>query len=281
MKASIFRRVAAALICICLVTVAAPAARAAEETVNILLIGLDGREGLSGSRSDTVILCSFNPGSRTLSLVSFLRDLYLPIPGRGSDRLNAAYAYGGSTLLRQTLEENFGLDIDGYVEVDFNRFAQIIDALGGVSMSLRADEAKTINEYCPGSSLTQGEHILTGQQALCYSRIRDLDPDGDFSRTRRQRALLQAMLNSWLSADLSAMVGTMRKLLPMVATDLSPVQLLDWIFSAEPARKELKLKSLQIPRQDLCHDETIRKMAVIVCDIEKNRQYLQEQLLGP
>ena len=120
MKALFFRRAVAALVLLCLTFGSVPAARAAEaETVDILLIGLDGREGISGNRSDTVILCSFNPGTRTLSMVSFLRDLYLPIPGRGSDRLNAAYAYGGSKLLRQTLEQNFGLDIDGYVEVDF------------------------------------------------------------------------------------------------------------------------------------------------------------------
>lgn len=122
------RLLSAALILASLLGTGAPAA-AAEETVDILLIGLDRRPGLSGCRSDTMVLCSYHPGKGTLTMVSFLRDLYLPIPGHGSNRLNAAYSFGGRRLLLQTLEENFSLDIDGCIEADFNQFSHIIDAL--------------------------------------------------------------------------------------------------------------------------------------------------------
>lgn len=97
------RLLSAALILASLLGTGAPAA-AAEETVDILLIGLDRRPGLSGCRSDTMVLCSYHPGKGTLTMVSFLRDLYLPIPGHGSNRLNAAYSFGGRRLLLQTLE---------------------------------------------------------------------------------------------------------------------------------------------------------------------------------
>jgi len=280
MIANKFRRLICLSICAAVLLSCPSPVAAAEETIDILLIGQDGRDGLEGKRSDTMILCSYNPGNRTLTMVSFLRDLYLPIPGKSEDRLNAAYAWGGQELLRRTLEENFGLDIDGYVEVDFDRFSQIIDALGGVRITLREDEARSINRDCPGSSVTHGEQLLSGQEALYYARIRELDPDGDFSRTRRQQTLLKAMLRSWIDADLSAMLVTMRKLLPMVSTDLSPVQLLDWIFSAEPARKSLNLNSIQIPRQELCQDRIIRGMAVLVCDLEREGAYLRQCLTG-
>ena len=198
-------RAAAAALAIILLTGAVPKARA-EDRINILLIGLDRRPGLAGCRSDTVILCSCDPASGELDLISFLRDRYLPIPGRGSDRLNAAYAYGGRDLLKQTLAENFGIDVDGCVEVDFSQFAQIVDALGGVRLHLREDEAARIRSLVAGSTVTGGEQLLNGEEALCFSRIRDLDPDGDQSRSRRQRSLLLGILDTWKGADLSEML---------------------------------------------------------------------------
>ena len=101
------------------------------QSINILLVGQDKREGEQGNRSDSMILCTFNPGAGKLYMTSFLRDLYVPIPGHGRNRINAAYAFGGIKLLQRTLEENFDLEIDGCVEVDFGQFAEIIDALGG------------------------------------------------------------------------------------------------------------------------------------------------------
>ena len=272
-------RAAAAALAIILLTGAVPKARA-EDRINILLIGLDRRPGLAGCRSDTVILCSCDPASGELDLISFLRDLYLPIPGRGSDRLNAAYAYGGRDLLKQTLAENFGIDVDGCVEVDFSQFAQIVDALGGVRLHLREDEAARIRSLVAGSTVTGGEQLLNGEEALCFSRIRDLDPDGDQSRSRRQRSLLLGILDTWKGADLSEMLKVMREVLPMTSTDLRPLEIMDWIFTAAPKRASLVTGSLQIPAPGTVWDETIRGMAVLVCDMEANRRLLQEQLKG-
>lgn len=272
-------RAAAAALAIILLTGAVPKARA-EDRINILLIGLDRRPGLAGCRSDTVILCSCDPASGELDLISFLRDLYLPIPGRGSDRLNAAYAYGGRDLLKQTLAENFGIDVDGCVEVDFSQFAQIVDALGGVRLHLREDEAARIRSLVAGSTVTGGEQLLNGEEALCFSRIRDLDPDGDQSRSRRQRSLLLGILDTWKGADLSEMLKVMREVLPMTSTDLRPLEIMDWIFTAAPKRASLVTGSLQIPAPGTVWDETVRGMAVLVCDMEANRRLLQEQLKG-
>lgn len=278
MKKTICRILAAAAVLI-LLTGSAPV-RAAGERVDILLIGLDRRPGLAGCRADTVILCSCDPASGELDLISFLRDLYLPIPGHGSDRLNAAYAYGGRELLVETLHEGFGVRVDGCVEVDFGQFARIVDALGGVEILLREDEAARIRSLVPGSAVTAGERLLTGEEALCFSRIRDLDPDGDQSRTRRQRALLLGILDTWKEADLGEMLKVMRQVLPMVSTDLRPVELMDWIFTAAPKRSSLVTRSLQIPAPGTVRDETVRGMAVLVCDMDANRRILREWLNG-
>ena len=135
------------------------------ELVNVLLVGQDGREGDETARSDSIILCSYNRSSKKLVMTSFLRDLYLPIPGHGSNRVNAAYAMGGIELLEQTLEDNFSLHIDGGIEVDFSQFSGIIDLLGGVELTLRQDEADYLNREL-GASLTEGPQQLSGEEAL-------------------------------------------------------------------------------------------------------------------
>lgn len=127
--------------------------------LNILLIGQDARDGDTQARSDSMILCSYNRKTNTLTMTSFLRDLYVKIPGYGSNRINAAYSFGGTKLLKQTLEDNFGLYIDGCIEVDFSHFSEIIDHVGGVEIQLRRDEAQVINRET-GSTLEEGFHNI-------------------------------------------------------------------------------------------------------------------------
>lgn len=255
----------------------APSAQAAGEPVHILLIGHDREGGSTASRADCIILCSWMPDTGTLSMVSFLRDLYLPIPGHGSNRLNAAYAFGGRDLLVDTIDTNFHIRPEGCVEADFSQFPQIIDALGGVRLELRRDEAAHINGKC-GGSLTEGDQLLTGAEALAYARIRTLDPDGDHSRTRRQRAMLLSLLQSWKEAGALTLADTVRKLLPLISTDLDPARILHWVFSLAPSMKALRVNSLQLPFPGTFTEQTVRKMAVLVPDLDANRRKLMEAL---
>ena len=186
--------------------------------INILLIGQDRREEDTAARADSIILCSFSPEDGRVIITSFPRDLYVSIPGHKSNRLNAAYAFGGMALLRSTMEENLDLRLDGCIEADFSRFPQIINALGGVSITLRPDEAEAINA-ATGSALTEGTHLLTGDQALVYSRIRNLDSDGDLSRTARQRKLITSLLSSYRNADFLTILSAVLDMLPMISTD--------------------------------------------------------------
>jgi len=246
--------------------------------VNLLLIGQDQRDPEDTARSDSIILCTLQPDAGKVVITSFLRDLYVTIPGHDDNRLNAAYALGGMELLRNTMEENFGLAIDGCIEVDFSRFAGIIDLLGGVSIDLRQDEADAVNRAVPGT-LSEGSFLLTGEQALAYARIRNLDADGDFSRTNRQRKLLSALLHRWEDASFLSILSVIADILPLIATDLSSREVLLLAAKLFPLLKAPAIVSQRIPAAGTYSCSTIRGMAVLTADMDSARKLLEETLL--
>lgn len=248
------------------------------DLLNILLIGQDAREGDEQARSDSMILCSYNQKTNTLTMTSFLRDLYVEIPGYSSNRINAAYSFGGTKLLKKTLEHNFGLYIDGSLEVDFAHFSEIIDHLGGVEIQLRQDEANTINKQT-GSNLTEGLQKLDGAQALVYSRIRNLDIDGDFSRTDRQRKVMAALVDAFREIRITELTPMLNDLLPMITTDLNPGQILLCALEVLPNLSVMETISQRIPADGTAADQTINGMSVLVADMAAQRQYLQSTLL--
>lgn len=243
--------------------------------INILLIGQDGREPEKGARSDSMILCSFSEDSGKLTLTSFLRDLYVTIPGHGKNRLNAAYAFGGRDLLKKTLERNFGVAVDGCVEVDFTCFPEIIDILGGVTIDLREDEARFIGRET-GTKLASGEQTLSGHQALVYARIRKLDADGDFGRTRRQRKVLIALLNSYRDAGLIKSLAMVKTLMPYVSTDMSRENLTSHVKTMLPALSGLRLSSQTVPAPGSYVCRKIDGMDVLVADLAAARKLLAD-----
>ena len=247
------------------------------DLINILLIGQDAREGEEQARSDSMILCTYSKSTREVIMTSFLRDLYVPIPGHGGNRINAAYAFGGTPLLKKTISQNFGVSIDGSIEVDFTHFSEIVDRLGGVEIELRQDEAEVINQQT-GSDLTEGMQWLDGFQALTYSRIRSLDIDGDFSRTNRQRKVINAMLDSLRGSSITELTPVIGEILPMLTTDLSRGQLFLYAMEILPHLSDLNIRSQKIPADGTFTDKTIDGMSVLVADLDTQRQYLRSTL---
>lgn len=247
--------------------------------INILLVGQDRREGEDTARSDSMILCTFNRESKKLTMTSFLRDLYVEIPGHASNRINAAYAMGGTSLLDRTIEHNFDVHIDGSVEVDFTQFSAIVDLLGGVTLELRQDEADLINREI-GSTLTEGLQTLNGEEALVYSRIRKLDLDGDFSRTDRQRKVMSALLDAYRDKPVSQLLPALSQLLPMVTTDMNPGQILMCAMEMLPALSRTEITSQRVPADGTYRDATIDGMSVLTVDMESARRMLRETLLA-
>ena len=244
--------------------------------LNFLLVGRDLHGEGENGRSDSMILCSVDTGSGTVVMTSFLRDIYLPIPGYGSNRLNAAYSWGGAELLSKTLEQNFGVTVDVTLEIDFEGFSSLIDLLGGVDITLTAEEAGHMNSG-HGWSLTEGSNHLTGEQALSYSRIRKLD--SDFGRTERQRNVLTALLRKYRSASLQQMLDVLDAFLDQSTSDHSDSDLLAYALELYSLLGTAELKTHRVPADGTWNYETIRGMSVIEVDFEENTKLLAE-LIG-
>ena len=247
-----------------------------DKIINILLVGQDRRPGEGRARSDSMILCSFNKTKGTIQMISFLRDLYVAIPGGYMDnRLNAAYAMGGFELLDDTLETDFGVRIDGNIEVDFSGFTKVVDALGGVDINLTQDEADWMN-MGTYKGLVAGLNHMDGETALSYSRIRYLD--SDFYRTGRQRNVLMAMLDSVRNIDLATAKTLVDELFPLVTTDLTNTQILSYLTTLLPMLSGAEVNSFHIPSDDGFYYASIRGMSVVVPDMEMARQQLKDAL---
>lgn len=246
-----------------------------QKVLHFLLIGQDRKDDEAVGRSDAMLLCSFHKDTNVFSATSFLRDLYVSIPGRGFDRLNAAYAYGGSELLCKTLSENFGITVNAWAEVDFSQFSEIVDILGGVFMELRQDEAAYINASI-GSQLQAGVQKLAGREALQYSRIRKLDADGDFSRTDRQRKLLFSLLHTYKNAGIMDLLNVLNTLLPMVSTNLNTLSLLRYALEILPNLSSAQFASHCIPAEGTYTNKIIDGMDVLVADPDALRSTLDE-----
>ena len=147
--------------------------------------------------------------------------------------------------------------------------------LGGVEIRLRQDEAELLNRET-GSDLSEGTHLLTGAQALAYSRIRKLDSDGDFSRTDRQRKVMTALVDSYRNAGLTTLMKLLKQILPMLSTDMTESRLLLLAMEAFPLLPELTMSSQSIPAPGTYSDQTVNGMAVLVPDMDALRALLQE-----
>lgn len=250
-----------------------------KDIINVLLIGQDRREGEDRARSDAMILVTVNKNTKSIVLTSILRDLYVEIPGYGGNRINASYAWGGMELLNRTLEENFGIYADGNVEVDFDQFSEIVDLVGGVEITLRSDEAQMINGETAGS-LTEGPQRLNGAQALSYARIRKLDADGDFSRTQRQRTLINAIIRQVKDAGIVNLLKLVDDVLPMITTDMSNTQILGMATALLPVLAGAEITSQRIPADGTYSYAMVDGMSVLKPDLEANRKLLWDTLGG-
>lgn len=275
-------------LCLCLCMLMPLLAHAEEgETTNILLIGVDTIREEKRGRSDTMMLMQVNADRGEVKLVSFLRDLYVRIPGIGKTRLNAAYYHGGAELLKQTLAENFGVRVDKTAAVHFSTLMELVDEIGGIEVEISEKERKALNgfmdEYNAAYGLSGGQleaaglQRLDGRQALCYSRIRKLD--SDFHRTSRQQAVIAAMLARMRSLGRWELMKLALANLPKVDTDLT---LLDAAALA-PVVTRMQMADVtaaQVPFEGAFQEETINGMMVLVPDLEKNRKKLAAFLMG-
>lgn len=259
------------------------------DVTNILLIGTDSREGSDRGRSDSMILLSVNEVTQRVTMFSFLRDIYIYIPGVGSTRLNHSYAYGGPELTMQTISENFGIRIDKYVQVDFYSFIQTVDAAGGVDIYVTDDEAALINQYLDeindllgsprgtDSVAGGGDLHLNGKQALCYARIRYIGTD--FARTSRQREVLNQVIEKTRGMSMSELDSFLNITLPLVTTNLTQSELFSILLNAS-AYIDYERISDSIPLDGTYSFMTVRGMSVIGMNFDANISVLRSEIYG-
>lgn len=169
-----------------------------ERRVNVLLIGVDvtlneRRQVEPFSRSDTLMLVSFDPSRNRISALSVPRDTYTIIPRVGAERINAAYAFGGPSLAIRAVEDLLGVPVHYYVKLGPSSFAHIIDALGGIEIDVEKDMKYTDTWADLYIDLKKGRQVLSGEQAMQYVRFRN-DTEGDIGRVRRQQKVLLTIL---------------------------------------------------------------------------------------
>ena len=250
-----------------------------KQVLNILITGQDRRDPDSWGRSDTMILCSINAVNDTVTMVSFLRDLYVPIPGHGSSKLNAAYSWGGAELLNKTLTKNFDVSINGNIELDFFDFVVLIDHLGGVDVELTAAEAEYLNNRHGTWALVAGANHLTGEQALDYSRIRYLD--SDFVRTERQRTVLTRVMGKLQELSWSKLLDAMDMLLENSTMSFTEDELLLYTLGFYPVLQDGEIITSRIPADGTWEYDTVSGMSVVKADLDENRLLLKELLKDP
>jgi len=225
-----------------------------KEPVNILLIGLDYRPGEQDSRADTQIIVHIDPAAKSAALVAIPRDLWVPIPGFGEDRINAAFQDGetnsdkvpgaGPGLAMATIEDNFGVPIQYYAQVDFTGFEKIIDTLGGVTIDV--PRPLVDNEYPLGNYgvtriyIPAGLQHIDGRTALSYARSRHAD--SDLGRNSRQEQVLLALRQQGLNLNLITKLDDLAgQLTDAVKTNLN----LQQIGSLAQLAKEIKSENIQ------------------------------------
>lgn len=254
---------------------------------SILLIGTDARNTSERGRSDSMILASINSRTQTVYLTSFMRDAYVEIPDHGKNKLNSAYSFGGAELLMDTLELNYGVSIDDYVVVSFSGFAGIIDAFGGVEITMSDAEAEALNTILISevnelmgdareSDLLNGggTFTLSGKQALSYARIRYVG-NADFERTSRQREVMSQLFGNLKTRLVTAVPELVSSALPHVGTNMSTMGMYGLSLRA-PFVAGYHIQQLQIPADGTWSGQSVDGQSVLVVDFAENQQILND-----
>ena len=263
-----------------------------QDVINILVIGQAARGGEEYRMADTMILVTVNKQTKTITATSFLRDAYVKLPNYmghtcGRNRINVCYHLGwtwGDTggameMTSLCLLNNFGVEVDHCIEVDFEAFVKIINLLGGVELELTEAEADYINkEHAKAKQeVTPGKNLLKGKAALVYARMRKAegDSDSDIKRTSRQRYLLEELLKKVKNDGFDKLMEMAEEVLPMITTDMTNDEITTCLWELLPLLPELKFETGTCPVEDSYWGEVIDILgmpsSVIKYDEYKNR----------
>lgn len=257
---------------------------------NIALFGLDRRTSdEKTSRSDSIMVATVNYDTKEIKLTSFMRDMLVDIEGKGKDKLNHAYSYGGPELAIKTLNQNFGLNIKDYVAVDFLMLEEIIDNLGGIEMEVDQEEKNLINQYMEEIAVKNNKSFdklesfgtvnLDGGQAVAFSRIR-YHGNGDYERTERQRLVLSTIIDKLSSVKITDAPAVVSSVLDNTETSIDEISAIK-LATSYLVSNFSEIQTSRIPR-DGSFTAGIGSNGAwsMRVDFEKEKTYLREWIYG-
>ena len=244
---------------------------------NIALFAVDRRNDDQQGNSDVIMIISIDQQQRSIKMSSILRDTYVKIEGKGMDKINAAYAFGGPQLAIKTLNQNFSLDIHDYINVDFVTAAKIVNALGGIVINVKEEELPYLNNYLAELSnlngapyipvKTAGPQSLNGEQTVAYTRIRAVG-HGDYERTERQRNVMIALFAKLQGAGTSVFPVFMSEILPYLETSMNNMSLFA-IGSNILGSKSKAIDQARFPLDSQSKGERINNIWYLKTDLAK------------
>lgn len=255
---------------------------------SIALFGIDEPEGNAG-RSDCIMILTIDNIHDKLKLMSIIRDSYVVIPTKNKmDKINHAYAFGGPQLALKTLNENFDLNLNQFVSVNFSSLPKIIDNIGGISLNITNDELKYINYYINGLNninntnspniISSGVQTVDGNQALAYCRIR-YTSGGDFERSQRHRTVISQILEKCKTIPASQYSSLLNESLPLVHTNLGSSEILSILLELSSSKDNPLLQD-RFPRDEDGKGESINRIYYYVFNkdttVQKMHQFILE-----
>ncbi len=213
----------------------------AKNSYSFMIFGLDTREDDYSGRSDLMMYVTLDHYHKKMKIVSFMRDLRVSIIDHGQTKLGHAYAYGKERVAIETFENNFDLDIDEYITLNFDNLKDIVDILGGVVVTVNEKEVRNIDGID-----SAGEYLLNGEQTLAYVRIRNVG-NGDFERTKRQRTVLETVMNALSTLKNEELVITIGEVYPLLETSFDIDEIYEEISKYRVQNEPYEISTLLIP----------------------------------
>lgn len=241
-----------------------------DKITNIALFGVDTEEGKAG-RADSIMIVTLDFHNKKLKLSSIMRDSYVNIDGYGTDKINHAYAFGGAELAIKTLNQNFNLNIEDFIAVNFTTMPKIIDKIGGITMNITSEEVSHIQGI-----YSDGTYNLTGSQALAYSRIR-YATGGDYARSERQRNVLSKVFEKILVMNSTEYPELLSEILPMVKTSFSSSEILE-LGTEVLSMGTASLEQERFPLDGYCEGKMINGVYYLTFDKEATVNQLHEYI---
>ncbi len=263
----------------------------AAELINILCLGTDERSAGARGRTDTIMMITVNTKKKTITMTSFLRDVYLKLSGTNNyNKLNAAYVFGGVKGVQDTLYDYFDLKFDNYAQVNFSSFEKVINAIGGIDIELTDKEVKNLvshtaldggKTFVPEENLVEGTtnvYHLNGKYALRLCRDRYANDsgqgDGDFGRADRQRRVLSKVIEKAQSMSFGQLMDLIPVVLPMITTDMTISDCVNLLASVGTSYSSYKIQTCFVPAKGTYNYARVDGMSILSVDFEKNKKML-------